>query len=100
MRSTFIEIVNPKKSNIIVGVTYRHPSMDLTDFNCNYLNQLLENISKEQKSIFLLGDFNVNHLNYNEREDWLKIDELNADNSTKIYLDKIDMFLDIYLCTS
>ena len=40
--------------------------MYLTDFNCNYLNKLLENISKEQKSIFLLGDFNVNLLNYNE----------------------------------
>ena len=40
--------------------------MDLTDFNCNYLNKLLENISEEQKSIFLLGDFNVNLLNYNE----------------------------------
>ena len=38
--------------------------MDLTDFNCNYLNKLLENISKEQKSIFLLGDFNVNLLNH------------------------------------
>ena len=49
-----------------MGVIYRHPSMDLTDFNSNYLNKLLENISKEQKSIFLLGDFNVNLLNYNE----------------------------------
>ena len=29
LESTFIEIVNPKKSNIIVGVIYRHPSMDL-----------------------------------------------------------------------
>ena len=170
--------------------------MDLTGFNCNYLNQLLENISKEKKSIFLLGDFNVNLLNYNEHnqtnefldslafnsfiplilqptritshsnalidnifssvidpdiisdnltatisdhlpqfviipnmfvnisgnksniyerdwskfdqenfildyfsvdwEDLLKIDERNADNSTKIYLDKINMLLDIY----
>ena len=35
-------------------------------FDCNYLNKILENISKEQKSIFLLGDFNVNVLNYNE----------------------------------
>ena len=40
--------------------------MDLTDFNCNYLNKLLENISNKQKTIFLLGDFNVNLLNYNE----------------------------------
>ena len=37
-----------------------------TDLNCNYLNKLLENISKEQKSTFLLGDFNVKLLNYNE----------------------------------
>ena len=66
LESTFIEIVNLKKSNILVRVIYRHPSMDLADFNCNYLNKLLENISKEQKSIFLLGDFNVNLLNFNE----------------------------------
>ena len=66
LESTFIEIVNPKKSNIIVGVIYRHPSMDLADFNSNYLNKLLENISKEQKSMFPLVDFNVNLLNYNE----------------------------------
>ena len=66
LESTLIKTVNPKKSNIIVGVIYRHPSMDLTDFNCNYLNKLLENISKEHKSIFLLGDLNVNLLNYNE----------------------------------
>ena len=62
--STFNEIVNPKKSNIFVGVIYRLPSMDLTDFNCSYLNKLLDNISKEQKPVFLLGDFNVNLLNY------------------------------------
>ena len=37
--------------------------MDLNDFNCNYLNKLLENISKEQKSVFLLGDFNLNEHN-------------------------------------
>ena len=40
--------------------------MCLTDFNCNYLNKLLDHISKEQKFIFPLGDFNVNLLNYNE----------------------------------
>ena len=54
LESIFIETVNPRKSNIMVGVIYRHPSMDLADFNCNYLNNLLEKISKEQKSICLL----------------------------------------------
>ena len=66
LESTFVEIINPKKSNIIVGVIYRHPSMDVTDFNQNYLNGLLDKISKEEKNIFLLGDFNINLLNYNE----------------------------------
>ena len=40
--------------------------MDLTEFNCNHLNKILENIFKEQKSIFLLADFDFNHMNYNE----------------------------------
>ena len=40
--------------------------MELTDFNCNYLKKLLKNISKEQKSTFLLGEFNINLLNYSE----------------------------------
>ena len=31
-----------------------------------------------------------------EWEDLLKIDELNADNSTKKFLDKINMLLDTY----
>ena len=29
LESSFIEIVNPKKSNTILGVIYRHPSMNL-----------------------------------------------------------------------
>ena len=40
--------------------------MCLTDFDSDYLNQLSESISKEQKSNFLLVDFNVSLLNYNE----------------------------------
>ena len=67
MESTFIEMINPKKSNIIVSTIYKHPSVDLTDFNSkSYSNSnLLEKVSKEQKSVFLLGDFNINLLNYN-----------------------------------
>ena len=64
-----------------MGVIYRHPSIDLTDFNCNYLNKLLENISKEQKSIFLLGDFNVNLLSYNEHNQTIEFLDSLAFNS-------------------
>ena len=55
--------------------------MDLTDFNCNYLNKLLENISKEQKSVFLLGDFNANLLNYNEHNEINEFLDFLASNS-------------------
>ena len=64
LKSTFTEIVNLKKSNIIVEVIYRHPFIGLTDFNSNYLNKLLKNIRK-QKSISHLCYFNVNLLNDN-----------------------------------
>ena len=49
--------------------------------SCNYLNKLLENISKEQKSVFLLGDFNVNLLNYNEHNQTIEPLDSLASNS-------------------
>ena len=36
--------------------------MNINEFN--YLNELLHKLSKENKAIFLLGDFNINLLNY------------------------------------
>ena len=48
LESTFIEIINSKKRNIIIGCVYKHPNMDVLDFNY-FINQLLDNISKEQK---------------------------------------------------
>ena len=46
--------------------------------------------SKFDQENFILDYFSV------DWEDLLKIDELNADNSIKIYLDKINMLLDTY----
>ena len=40
--------------------------MDVTHFNKNCLNGLLDKIPKGEKNIFLLGDFNIDLLNYNE----------------------------------
>ena len=64
-----------------ISTIYRHPSIDFTDFNCSYLDTLLENISKEQKSIFLLEDFNVNLLKYNEHNQTNKFLDSFASNS-------------------
>ena len=38
--------------------------MDLDEFNDNYLNTLLDKISKENKSVFRLGDFYLDLLKY------------------------------------
>ena len=42
--------------------------MDVTDFKNNYLSQFFEILSKERKQVFLLGDFNINFLNYNDHQ--------------------------------
>ena len=59
LESTFIEICNPKKINIIIGYNYKHYK-----FNGDYLNELLDKLSEENKTTFLLVDFNINFLNY------------------------------------
>ena len=43
---------------------YRHPNMDVDEFNNNYINLLLDKRSKQIQSVFLLGDFNVNLLKF------------------------------------
>ena len=42
--------------------------MNLLDFKNNYLSQTFEIISKEQKQVSLLGDFNINLVNYNAHQ--------------------------------
>ena len=61
---SFTEISNLKRSNIIIKSIYSHPNMDLDEFNNNYLNILLDKVSKENKSVFRLCDFYVNLLKY------------------------------------
>ena len=68
LESSFVEVL-PKKSNLIVGCIYKHPCMDICTFNDHYLNPLLDNLSKEaNKTIVLLGDFNIDLLNFDTSE--------------------------------
>ena len=60
--------------------------MDLDDFNKNFLNKLLEKVSKEQKSVYLLGDFNVNLLNYNDHPPTNEFLDSLASNSVIPYI--------------
>ena len=85
LESTFIEIINSKKSNIVVGCVYKHPNMDVLDFN-SLINQLLDKISKGQKQIFLLGDFNINLLSYDEHQPTNEFLDSLASNSIIPYI--------------
>ena len=67
LESNFVEIINPTKTYIIVGTTYRYPKMNMNEFN-NILNNLLKKINQEQKPVFLLGDFNIELMHYNEHK--------------------------------
>ena len=42
LESTFIDISNTKKTNIIIGCIYKHPSMNINEFNDDYLNEILK----------------------------------------------------------
>ena len=62
LESYFIEIVNQKQSNDIGSVIYRHPCMSEEVFNEEYLKQLADKLSTQNKNIFIAGDFNFNLL--------------------------------------
>ena len=64
LESTFTEIINHKKSNILAGCIYIHPVVDLNEFKDYYLNELLHKLSSENKSVILLIDFNVDLMKY------------------------------------
>ena len=64
LESTSIEIINYKKLNILVGCDYRNPVMDLNEFNDYYPYELLHKLSSVNKSVILLGDFNVDLMKY------------------------------------
>ena len=65
LESSFVEIVNNKTSNDIVGVIYRHPKMKTTDFIETKLTQVVDKLAKEKnKKVYIAGDFNFDLLKY------------------------------------
>ena len=63
LESIFLEIVNEKDSNDIIGVIYRHPCMIASEFFDDHLKTITEKISNENKKVFIAGDFNFNLIN-------------------------------------
>ena len=49
IESIFIEIINPKGKNVIVGCIYRHPSLNPTEFVDIRIQELLQKCPKKIK---------------------------------------------------
>ena len=62
--SLFIQTTTAKMKNIIIGVIYKPPDVDVVKFNEN-LEKTLKIITKERRPFYLLGDFNINLLKQN-----------------------------------
>ena len=59
--STWIEIKNKTSKNIVCGTLYRHPHYNFNVF-FNYLESCLSTLAKENKEIYICGDFNFFNL--------------------------------------
>ena len=65
--STFVEIISKNKKNMVGGCIYKHPKQLIPDFLDNHLLPLLKKLSNENKQILVMGDFNINLLNYDDK---------------------------------
>ena len=57
-KTVWAEIENSKDKNILICCAYRHPNSEIEHFN-EYIQRTVAN-----KHVFILGDFNINLLNY------------------------------------
>ena len=68
LESLFIEVVNHKESNDIVGVVYRHRCIPCL-FIDDYLKDIVDKFSSENKKVYIAGDFNFDLLNTDTHSD-------------------------------
>ena len=61
----WVELINTKSVNTLVGTVYRHPSKNNDQFFSN-LKKTLKKVNRERKKVILCGDFNFNLLNFDQ----------------------------------
>ena len=62
------EFLSQTDKNIVCCCVYRHPNTDVQEF-LNFNDNLLQKVTKERKSVFLMDHFNLNLLNYETHSD-------------------------------
>ena len=68
LESIFIKISRPDLPGGTIGLTYKHLSMNFSTFNTEFFGTPLKNLSKENTEFILMGDFNVNLINFGKKE--------------------------------
>ena len=63
----WIEIIEEKSCNKIIGIIYRHPHQQDIDFIPKFTD-ILHKLNREKKNIILAGDFNYDLLTYAKNE--------------------------------
>ena len=71
LESIFIEVLILSKQNQTIGTVYKLLSMNVSKFSHEYLTDILTEIKNENKNIILMGDFNVNLINYNKKQRYI-----------------------------
>ena len=66
--SIFVEIINKNEKYMVAGCIYKHPKQMIPNFLDNHILPLLEKISHKNKQILIMGYFNKNRLNYNNKK--------------------------------
>ena len=63
-QSYWIEILNEKEPNIVIGVYYRHPQKNSKNIFNTKLDGAIKKIKDNNKTKIICGDFNYNLLNH------------------------------------
>ena len=80
LESQFIEVIEPKGPNSIIGVIYRHPCLTPSIFNDEYLKDLATKIGNENKKHIITGDFNFDLINAETHNDTFNFLEIMTTN--------------------
>ena len=81
LESMFIEVINKKYTNDIIGVIYRHPCMDGNEFTDVFLPKLMDKLPRKNKKVYLAGDWNFDLTNVDSNSETTTFFDIMMDNS-------------------
>ena len=60
----FVQTTDIRNKRLLFGVIYRHPNTDIDIFSTEVLTKLTSTVINEKRECIIMGDFNINLLNY------------------------------------